>query len=284
VGLRLCLGPIRPKNRGNEWDKLPDGSLTIEKQCELRMKSLKKEFDSSINWYLSPPFIIAGDLSPLALGQVAKQSVLKPQKAMNYSFFKKQPTAVITILLFSGQKSYRKWAFKLFGSKDVSYFGYYTSHNRTLIMDIETGTGTLIHELTHALMDFDFEESPRWISEGIASLHEGCIVEEKEIKGVVNWRLPVLRKAIKNKNLRSLKDLVTIRDFYGEELGKNYAQARYFMMFAQSKGLLKDLYGNYRDNFLINRSGDVEAIEKTFGKTITVVEKQFLRWLKSLPY
>jgi hypothetical protein len=98
---------------------------------------------------------------------------------------------------------------------------------------------------------------------------------------------------------------VTADDFYGEKKGLNYAQARYFCMYAQQKDLLERLYRQLRDappaDRAADRAGDrpaeragerpgvkaierpgVKAIEAVFGKKIAQVEKDYLAWVKTL--
>jgi len=68
-------------------------------------------------------------------------------------------------------------------------------------MNIATGGGTLVHEMTHALMAPDFPQAPIWISEGLASLYEQCRVEKQSLKGDPNWRLPELKRALKREDI-----------------------------------------------------------------------------------
>jgi hypothetical protein len=163
------------------------------------------------------------------------------------------------------------------------YFGYYQPTDRRMVMNINTGTGTLVHELTHALIVYDFPNVPTWFNEGLASLHEQCSVREETIIGLTNWRLPGLQSALKKGTLRPLRDLVTKRDFYGRLQGDNYAQARYFVMYMQTKGLLREFHKHFRAHHS-GRNADVQAIEHVFGRKIGDVEKTFIAWVKTLRF
>jgi len=78
-----------------------------------------------------------------------------------------------------------------------------------------------VHEMTHALIEFDFPKVPCWFNEGFASLFEQCSTAGGKIRGLVNWRLPLLQRAIGDKSVLTWKKLCeyTGRDFYGTGRG-----------------------------------------------------------------
>ena len=41
-------------------------------------------------------------------------------------------------------------------------------------MNIDTGGGTLVHEIVHPFIAANFPECPAWFNEGLASLYEQC--------------------------------------------------------------------------------------------------------------
>jgi len=244
-------------------------------------EALKARLDDSFKVITDPPFIAAGNVEPRELRQYMDSSIIKPARALWAGYFQARPDQPITVLLFKDDASYRLWAKKLFNDDDVSHFGYYRDEIKTLVMNISTGSGTLVHELTHALIVYDFPRLPDWFNEGFASLHECCTIGSDDITGWENWRLPALQKAIGGGALRSLKDMVTRRDFYGRQQGMNYAQARYLCLFMQRKGLLKDFYAFFREHH--GRQGDdVKALEKVFRKDINAIEKDYLEFVKAL--
>jgi hypothetical protein len=243
--------------------------------------ALLARLDQSFSAVVRPPFVVVGDLPRRRLRALADHSVVDPAKAMWKRYFRRRPRHVITVLLFRDGQSYRRWAGKLFHDTEVPHFGYYKPQLRTLVMDISTGTGTLVHELTHALIVYDFPRVPTWFNEGLASLHEQCYVRPDRIVGLVNWRLPALQKAVRDKQLRPLRELVSRDDFYGRRQGLNYAQARYFVMYAQQRGLLKKLYDHYRDHHA-GKDAAVKAIEHVFAAKLEKVESEFLQWVLTL--
>ncbi|MCD6303932.1 MAG: hypothetical protein J7M21_03100 [Planctomycetes bacterium] len=235
-----------------------------------------------LNVIVRAPFVVAGDLPPRRLESCAASSVLRPAGAMWASYFREKPTRPITILLLAGEAGYKRLARRDYPAGGEPHFGYYVSADARMVMNIATGTGTLVHELTHALIEYDFPDVPSWFNEGLASLHEQCVVRPDVIIGLVNWRLPALKAAIRAGTLRPLAELLSRRDFYGRRQGMNYAQARYFVMYMQKRGVLRDFYKYFRAHHR-GEGADVRAVEHVFGRKIERIEKDFLAWLKTLP-
>ena len=73
------------------------------------------------------------------------------------------------------------WAKKLYDDDDLSKYGYYKPSEKTMLMNINTGTGTLVHEMTHALVRYDFPDIPSWFNEGLGSLYERCSLNNRTI-------------------------------------------------------------------------------------------------------
>jgi hypothetical protein len=251
--------------------------------CGRKAEEIRRQYGDKLNVAAHPPFVIAGDMNVSQLESYAKASVVRPARAMWAAYFDKKPDQVITIFLFAGQDNYKLHARKDYPDGDSPYYGYYSPAGRTMVMNINTGTGTLVHELTHALVVYDFPNLPTWFNEGLASLHEQCNVEEDGITGLPNWRLPGLQAAISGGKLRPLAELVTKRDFYGPAQGVNYAQARYFVMYMQHKGLLREFYRHFRGH-ADGDAADVRAIEHVFGLKIAQIEPAFIAWVKTLKF
>ena len=277
---RGASAPTAPASRPAKYP--PDQLVGA---CKARADALKKRLDATFSIRVDPPFVSAGNMSAAQLAAYTRGSVLRPARAMWASYFDAKPDKVITVLLFAGDTPYRTWAKKLFNDTDLPHFGYYSPSNRTLVMNINTGTGTLVHELTHALIVYDFPNLPTWFNEGLASLHEQCSVGATLITGHTNWRLPALQKALADKTLRPLRDLVTRRDFYGPRRGINYAQGRYFVMYMQKLDLLPRFYEHFRGAHQAGQAvDDVKAIEHVFGKKLPEIETAFVAWVKTLRY
>lgn len=260
-------------------EKYPSDELAAA--CRKEADRLRQRLGSGFEVVVSPPFIVAANMPSQQVNDYAQRSVVYPAKAMWAGTFRRKPDEVITILLFADDESYRSGAKRLFGDERLPHFGYYKPDKRTLVMNIATGTGTLVHELTHALIVYDFPAVPTWFNEGLASLHEQCNVKDDEIIGLLNWRLPALQRAIAAGKLRPLRELITAGDFYGPQCGMNYAQARYFCMYMQKLKLLRKFYAYFREHYTGKDAG-VKAVEEVFGKKLEDVERDLLQWAGAL--
>jgi len=246
---------------------------------------LKSALSEEFSIYSIDYFVVAGNLSDAEMNSIITNTIKKAFVCFYNNYFEKKPDDVTTILLFKDDKSYRQWAKKLFDDTDLSRFGYYKPYRRVMLMNISTGTGTLVHEMTHALVRFDFPDIPSWFNEGLGSLYERCSIENGEIKGYVNWRLPALHEAIQNGKLQSLEKLMKTSEdeFYGDNSDVNYSQARYLCMYLQEKGLLKKFYKLFRDSYLTDQTG-ITQLEKVVEVPVNNFEKEYLTWVKGLKY
>lgn len=230
-------------------------------------------------------FIVGSNLSQEETDRIVKNTIAKTVECFYNNYFEKRPDEATTILLFKDDASYRYWAKKLYDDTDLSRFGYYKPYSKVMLMNISTGTGTLVHELTHALVRYDFPDIPAWFNEGLGSLYERCSINNGMILGYVNWRLPALQDAISDNSYTSLNKLVntTEDEFYGTNSGFYYAQARYLCLYLQNKGLLRKFYKAFRDGYSRDNSGKI-FLEQATGYTLKDIDSDFVNWAKTLKY
>jgi hypothetical protein len=257
-----------------------------EQACREAAERLVKRSAGSLQFVVRPPFVIAGDMDVEALRGYYVDTIEPAVRAMQFRYFRSRPHQPITVLMFRGEASYNRWARELFGDSDVSIYGYYKPSVRTLVMNIATGTGTLLHELTHALMDFEMSDVPAWLNEGLASLHEQCRFRSDQggpwIEGLVNWRLSGLQTAIRHRRLRSLAELVEADDFRGPLVGTNYAQARYLCLYLQRKGLLEDFFRDFREHRGEDPLGLAALGRALGGQKWSLIDRDFQAWVLKL--
>jgi hypothetical protein len=259
---------------------------TLSANCEQEAQQLREALGAECHVVVRSPFVLAGDCSKNELESLYEQTVDPAVRAMRNSYFDAQPSKPVTVLLFGGDASYNRYCEKLFGEAGISIYGYYKPKLRTLVLNIATGNGTLLHELTHALVDFDFPDVPDWLNEGLASLHEQSRFRTGAhgpwIEGLVNWRLAGLQKVAREGELGSLEALVNNPRFRGAGEGTNYAQARYFCLYMQQQGVLAKFYRLFRGRHALDPRG-LKTLALVFpGVELADLDKEFQRWVLSL--
>ena len=230
-----------------------------------------------------PPFVLGGDLPSAELLVWYERTIRPTAVALQHAYFDAAIDRPITLLLFSSELSYNHYAWELFGDEGISIFGYYKPDLRTAVVNVATGGGTLLHELTHALAAFDFPDMPDWLNEGLASLHEEARVASggATIEGLVNWRLDVLREAIDARELGSLHELVAGGEFRGPQEAIHYAQARYFCMYLQRRGRLASFYRRFRAAQGDDPTGAI-ALQRELDSSWQELDYAFRAWVAGL--
>jgi hypothetical protein len=259
----------------------PSTQPSLATKCE----SLRKKWDERLRQeklatVVSPPFVVAGDGGAPRVQRYLDFTINAAADSLHRKFFDKaKPTEPILILLFESDGPYRRLAKKWFNDTDISRFGYFR-HDNIMVMNVGTGTGTLVHELTHALIKPDFPEVPTWFNEGLGSLFEQCTLSDGDIRGLVNWRLPDLQAAIKRGKLRSLEELIKDDNFYDEaHVGLNYAQARYLLMSLQELGHLPAYYKSFRDTCADDPTGLKRLRAAIVPQSLEQFEADWRKWV-----
>ena len=244
---------------------------------------LKGKVPEGFTIVLQKPFVVIGDESAPTVRQRSAGTVKWAVDHLKRAYFAEDPDDILDIWLFKDKESYRKHTDEIFGDAPDTPFGYYSHVHRALIMNIDTGGGTLVHEIVHPFIASNFPECPAWFNEGLASLYEQCGDRNGRIWGYTNWRLEGLQKAIEAEKgedeaeddaeaeenadeepvveepveVPSFKTLCTTTtyEFYGADPGTNYAQARYLCYYLQRRGLLRKYFYDFRRNVRDDPSG-----------------------------
>ncbi|MGC4001742.1 MAG: hypothetical protein QM811_00715 [Pirellulales bacterium] len=258
----------------------------LRRLTDAKAEETKKLIGEGQTLIVRAPFIVAGDLNEAKLVAYYDNLIAPSAAALGRQFFTHAPDVPIVVWLFSDAKPYAAEAERLYGDKNVSVYGYYKPDKRALVMNIGTGGGTLVHELTHALAAFDFPGQPDWFNEGLASLYEASSFigrgEELRIRGHVNWRLPRLQEAVAAEKVPTLAELMSDRDFRGANMGRNYAQARYFCLYLQEQGKLEEFYKRFREDRLNDPTG-LRAAQRTLGETAwKTLDADYRKWVTEL--
>ncbi len=217
---------------------------------------------------IEPPFVVIGDEEPLTVNRRAGQTIRWATTRLKKQYFSKDPNQILDIWLFKDKASYEANTIRLFGSRPSTPYGYYSSTDGALVMNIATGGGTLVHEIVHPFIEANFPDCPSWLNEGLGSLYEQSSSRDGRIIGLTNWRLAGLQRAIQRNEVPSFATLcgTTTHQFYREDPGTHYAQARYLCYYLQEKELLGPFYHDFVANQKTDPSG-YKTLQKTLGVT-----------------
>jgi hypothetical protein len=236
---------------------------------------------AEFSFIIQRPFVVIGDETKQAVQEHAEGTVKWAVDRLKQDFFPNDPKEILDIWLFKDAVSYQKHTRLLFGETPTTPYGYYSTAHKALIMNIDTGGGTLVHEIVHPFMEANFPACPPWLNEGLGSLYEQCGDANGHIHGFTNWRLPGLQRAIRSKTVLSFKELMAMDEnaFYNEDKGVNYAQARYLCYYLQEQGVLVKFYrefharqkedlGGYKTLQKILAEADMDAFKTKWEKFV----------------
>ncbi len=253
-------------------------------QCERMRDHLRGLLGDHRAAIVREPLVITGDLPAAELQRLYRETIGPCAQAMAARLFDASPSEPVAVVLFADQAAYERHARALLGRERVSPHGHYRPHLRTIVVSVARGDRALRHELTHALMAFDFPEAPSWLSEGIAALYETSAVAVKppRITGLADVRLRRLQEAILENRLRPLPELIRPGGFEEGSARLNYAHARYLAMLLQDRGALAEYYRALRDG-----QGEgtwrEEALRNALGaESWAAAEAQFRRFVLDL--
>ena len=230
---------------------------------QLKKKLPSREFEVVIE----KPFVVVGDGGRGAVEGHARGTVRWAVTLLKKDYFAQDPKHILDIWLFKDSASYNKHAASLFGRVPTTPYGYYSPAHKALVMNIETGGGTLVHEIVHPFVEANFPDCPPWLNEGLGSLYEQSGEDGGHIVGYTNWRLPGLQRAIRRGGLATFQKLLAMdgRAFYGDAQGNNYAQARYLCYYLQERGLLTRFYREFHAARAADPTG-FDTLKKVLGE------------------
>ena len=237
---------------------------------------------------VQPPFVVLGDEAAERVRRHARDTVQWAVDKIKRDYFTRDPDEIIDIWLFRDRDSYTNFAWRLFGDRPDTPFGYYSSEHQALIMNISTGGGTLVHEIVHPFMRANFPQCPAWFNEGLASLYEQSAERDGHIRGLVNWRLPGLRDAIRAGKVMPFRQLTAMTDdaFYNRDSGgsysEHYAQARYLCYYLQEQGLLVKFYKQFQAGVQHDPTG-YQTLQRVLGaKDMDIFQKNWQQFVLGL--
>lgn len=250
--------------------------------CRHTADGLAPKLPTGCQIILRPPFVIAGDSDIDTLERAYRENIFPIANALGRTYFDRRPLLPITIILLSNDIAYHDVARRLDTDGVRSYDGYYQRTSRRMVLNFSTGTGTLAHELCHALAEFDCPEMPEWFDEGLASLHEETSLTNDglQLVGLPNWRLRFVRDAIAMRELPTIEQLLTRPSFRSHREGLSYAHAQAVCLYLQERDLLAVYYRKLKANVRNDPSGLKTLCELLGIADCEPLERDFVQWVQ----
>ncbi len=255
----------------------------LQDACEKTAVAFLMRMGEEYRVAVESPFVIAGDIPEADLRRHYTSTIEPIVQALRSSYFETPPDQPITLVLLSTVRNFRDTAREMDNYDAVQYHGYFRRDERRIVLDISSGNGTLAHELTHALLAFDFPKAPEWFDEGLASLHEQGVFSDdgRTLVGHHNWRLHSLKQAVLSGQLKPIVELIRSPSFRKEGEGLHYAQVRYLCLYLQRRGLLKEYYRRFRGNVQNDPDG-LATLQAVLGVTSpNQIDDDFRIWLRN---
>jgi hypothetical protein len=202
--------------------------------------------------------------------------------ALQVDYFDREPRTPISLLVLSCDDAFREALERAGHGQQPEYSGLYVRSDRTVLVNLSAGAGTLTHELTHALAHADCPDLPEWLDEGLASLHEEADFgpDGLHLIGRDNWRIRFVQEADRRGCLEPLDQLLSRPFARRTSAALDYALARYLCLFLQERGLLPAYYRKCRSLITVDPTGRL-ALERLFsGRSIDDVDREFREWLR----
>lgn len=286
---------VRDQGRGQERDRDQGKSRrSAEKAAKesarkpdyaAHIRKLKRRLPSSgFHIVVEPPFVVIGDQPRARVKKWAEGTIRWAVEKLKQAYFAREPDHIIDIWLFRNEDSYMNNAKRLFGSRPTTTFGYYSPRHKALVMNISTGGGTLVHEIVHPFVAANFPDCPSWFNEGLGSLYEQSSERGGKIVGLTNWRLAGLQRAIRKRTVPTFRTLTSTTQFYDEDSGTNYSQARYLCFYLQEKKLLRKYYKDFFANRKKDPTGYATLLKVLGRKDLTEFEKEWRRYVLKLRF
>ena len=206
------------------------------------------------------------------------------------NYFLKDPEYYIPIYLYDqgeydseGYQGFSDFANRVHLTRPFGRLGYSNHLDGSVMAWMQSGFGTVQHEVVHALMAVDFPGAPGWLNEGLATYYE----ETRSYKPLDNYRLVYLQTILKSEScFPGLKTIFNAsRNVYaeGNEVKMYMAAARYLVMYLDEKGVMQEVYTQLRDLGDDHPESQFGVVLDQFDQSVSEFEKDWKEWVLARP-
>lgn len=255
----VTLGCGQPADAGTH--PLNRRDLAVKRRVERRF-GLRFEADSR------PGFLILSRASTGFRRRLVQRLTLF-HRTVYPRYFPKRQIAPLTVVVFSTPQVYwRKTRMK-------GTYGHYEPWRHAFFTYRDSGLGTFLHEVVHHYIHQNFgDHTPEWFNEGVASFFEMLgLNRQGYILGYTNWRLPALKRAIRQRRYTPMAAFLRQTDVPG---GHGLSQARHLMVYLHHKGVLARFVRSFQQ-VRQQRTTAPRLIARLTGLSLTQIDREFKR-------
>lgn len=277
-------GALRPNAGGQAASvdrKSPSAAKSLAERCQIAAEKLRQSLPETFQIVTRSPFLMAGDLPKSQLQGLHADVIAPVARALQATYFERQPQHPITIVVCSTEDLFRQLAAEWDGHLEPGYHGYYQRDKHRILLDLEAGNGSLAHELTHALTQCDCEHLPEWFDEGLGALHEEATYApgSQRLVGLPNWRCRLTQQAARAGKLPSITSLANPQTFRSGDVGLNYAVSRSICLFLQERQVLTAYYKALRTRPRSDAQGMTTLCRVLGVQSEAQAQRQFANWI-----
>lgn len=226
------------------------------------------------------PFVVTfHDVSEAKIQSILTMMELYLDAFLTQFFSRLPETAYVDV--YGTYEEYEARFYEDMGHAPDTPYGYFLDDAMASVINLEMGTGPIVHEMVHPLLSSDFPDAPHWFDEGLASLFEDSeLTPDGYAYGTLNWRMEDVRERLEGDPSIHLEDALRAEweDFFGQDDSLLYGLVRSLFFWLQEDGLLEEFYRRFLWEVEIDPSA-VFTLERLCNTHIDGIDRAVKAWL-----
>ncbi len=234
--------------------------------------------------YESEHFVIHSELDSSYVN-IIQSNIESFYDKIAYEYFPVGWEQPLQIFYSKTQSDTRKLLAKVGSDTDVNYGVYISSLNsifthREMDAGGYSGLGTVFHEIVHHFVELNFQNTPAWFNEGLATFlgeQVRCVNDRLTLGNPNPWREQILRGMMEKGFKIDVKYITSLgtRKFYDNY--NNYHPTRALFLWVYHEGYLKQYIKNAKQY-----GYSLEVLEKTVGKSHKEINVKLQEFVKKI--